>query len=1478
MAEQGPVSGVVALTPIQRWLFETNPVWPERFDQSVLVELTERLDEQVLRRALDAVVVHHDALRMRFEYVAGQWRQENMPVEPVDLLQRHDLSGVDSEEQACAIEKVVGEVRASFDLDTGPLLKAVLFELGVGRRQVLFLVVHHLVVDGVSWRILLEDLNAACRQAAIGGIVQLRAKTTSFREWARRLSEHAATGGFDGEREYWSGVSQGCDPVLPTDDNGPNTVGSIRAVTMRLDPQETRALLQDVPGVYRTQVNDVLLAALGRVLARWTGRERVLIDLEGHGREDLFAGVDLSRTVGWFTTLFPVALEAPEDADLGGLLKSVKEQLRAVPSRGLGYGALRYLTQDSGLAEQAAPHVSFNYLGQFDWSTGEDEGLFHAMRGLDSDAGPLATRTHVLDVVGSVEQQCLEFTWSYSENLHQYSTISALAQDMLAALREIVEYCARPGVGGRSPSDFPLARLDQSTVDVLVGDGRGVEDIYPLTPMQAGMVFHALAQGDQGVYFEQVTFVLGGVSDARVLGAAWQQVVDRTPVLRSRVVWDGVDEPLQVVQRQVSVPVTYLDWTHLSEAARQDELVRLLDGDRAQVLDLGTAPLLRLVIAALSDTEVQVAWTFHHVLLDGWSVFQVLSDVFACHAALASGQRPELVARRPFRDYLHWLAEQDHVGAEEHWRGVLSGLQSPTVLPYDRAPSQAHTSRSAQWSSFELGEEESAQLRKVAQCNGLTVNTLVQGAWALLLSRYSGQRDVCFGATVSGRPVDLPGAEEITGIFINTLPVRVEVDDAAGMISWLQHLQATQVEARRFDFVSLTQLQTLSDLPGGVNLFDSIVVFENYPINDEAAAENGLRIRELRAIETTNYPLVVVVLPGERLSIELGYDPALFDTATAERMAGHLVRVLNVTTADPTIAVGQLDLLTEAERRQVLKEWNDTDHEFPAGTVCDLFAAQVWRAPEAVAVVSDEVELSYAELDARANRLAHRLVRLGVGPECSVGLLMERSVELVVAELAVVKAGGVYVPLDVRAPVSRLRLLLVEAGASVLLTDRVWEATAQEIHRGEIMVVDADLSLLDEPVDQPVAQLDPDNVVYVMYTSGSTGTPKGVAVRHRDVVALAFDRCFAGDGHDRVLLHSPLAFDASTYELWVPLLRGGRVVVAPPGELDASVLARVLSEQAVTGLWLTAGLFRMVAQESPGSLAGVREVWTGGDVVPAGAVRRVLQACPGLVVVDGYGPTETTTFATSYRMRDVGSVPEVVPIGAPLDNMRVYVLDRHLHLVPPGVPGELFIAGAGLARGYLGRPGLTAARFVACPFGVGGERMYRSGDVVRWTTEGELEFLGRADEQVKIRGFRIELGEVEATLASHPGVAQVALIAREDEPGRKRLVAYVVPATAEYVAPRTPTEQALADIWAEVLAVTQVGVEDNFFELGGDSIRSLQLTSRTKAAFDVALTPRDVRNARTVSALAELVEEKILSELEQVSVGAGSDENCEERR
>ncbi|MEU5692152.1 amino acid adenylation domain-containing protein [Actinosynnema sp. NPDC020468] len=1403
-SEQGEVTGSAPLTPIQRWFLDRHTVAPEHFDQSLVVPFEEDVDRAALGVALDALVRHHDALRMRFSATG----QDNAPHQAVDLLAHQD-----------------------FDLASGPLLRAELLD----PRRVL-LVAHHLVVDGVSWRVLGEDLATAYRQARAGTTVHIGRKTTSFRDWARRLAGHD----FADEREHWSAVRG--DASVPRDREGPNNAGSERVVTVTLSPADTGALLRDVPGVYRTQVNDVLLTALGRVLADWTGRDRVLLDLEGHGREELFADVDLSRTVGWFTTMFPVALDLP-DGDWGEALKAVKERLRAVPRKGIGYGVLRRLR---GFDHAVDPDVGFNYLGRF---TADQ-------RDLDLSADPDSPRPHLLDVVGRVQDDRLEFGFHYSEHAHDEVTVATLASAFADALRGIVAHCAAPEAGGRTPSDFPLARLTQQQVDRITG-----EDAYPLTPMQAGMVFHGL--GRRGVYFQQTTFAVDGVTDSAAFARDWQRVVDRTPVLRSSVLWEDVPEPLQVVHATATVPFTFLDWSGFDEAGQAARLEELLARDREEGLDLSVAPLMRVAIARLSPTSVRVLWTFHHVLLDGWSVFQVLSDV------LAPDRAPE---RPPFRDYVAWLGRQDEAAAEEHWRGVLGDFAEPTPLPLDRSGDLGAATSSARL-SVDLDEETSTRLYEFARAHRLTPSAIVQGAWALLLGRTSGQRDVCFGATVSGRPADLPGVDAITGIFINTLPVRVRLDADTPVAQWLRGSQAAQAESRRFEHVPLTRLQAWSGVEPGTNLFDSVVVFENYPADD-------LGVRELGAVETTSFPLSATVYPSTRLGVVLGYEPALFDAATVARLGDRLTALLEGLIEDPDRAVGDVPWLSAAERRQVLVEWNGRGGDLPVTTIPERFAAQAARTPDAIAVTHLDEHLTYRELDERANRLAHHLIGLGAGPEKLVALKFPRSLDLVVAVLGVLKSGAAYLPIDPDYPEDRVRGTVEDARP--------------------VAVLDSLPDIPELPGSHPDLMLHPDQPAYVIYTSGSTGKPKGVVVPHSNVIRLldaTADRFGFGPDDVWTLFHS-YAFDFSVWELWGPLLHGGRLVVVPHDvSRSPADFARLVRDEGVTVLNQTPSAFYQLLAEP----ISVRYVIFGGEALDQ--ARLAAWAGRG-ELVNMYGITETTVHVT-HTTAD-GS------IGVPIDDLRVYVLDDDLRPVPPGVVGEMYVAGAGLARGYLGRPGLTASRFLANPFAESGARMYRTGDLAKWEA-GRLYYFGRSDHQVKVRGYRIELGEVESAMHAHPSLADVVVLLHE-----QRLVAYYVPkhhvsvselrdhvakvlpdhmvptafvalerlplnangkldrialpaperdavTSAEYVEPRTETEQAIAAIWADVLDVDRVGVTDSFFALGGDSIRSLHITSRTKAAFDVDLSPRDVLTARTVSSLADLVEDRVLAELEALA-------------
>ncbi|GHF24638.1 hypothetical protein GCM10010218_01500 [Streptomyces mashuensis] len=1518
----GPVSGRVELTPIQRRFFADHPEGPGHYAMSVQVELAPGTDTALLERALSAVVAHHDALRLRFFRKDGVWVQEYAEAPAALPLTVRDLSGLDAEAREAALHEAAEAAQRSLALSSGELLKGVFFRLGAGRLPRLFLTAHHLVMDGVSWRVLLEDLATAYARLAEGRPAGPLARASSYQQWAGRLAGHVRDGGFDDELPYWAAVPAAGE--APRDGDAPNTFGASAVASVRLGREETKALLQQVPAVYRTQINDVLLAALGRVLARWAGRP-VTVALEGHGREDLFDDVDLSRTVGWFTTTHPVCLDVP-DGDWGTALKAVKEHLRAVPRRGIGHDAVRYLSGGAPAAGEG-PWISFNYLGQWDGTTSGDGLIRRRLDGLGRDQAPELPRPHLVDIVAAVGDGELRIDWIHTPGIHATTTVERLAGEFLTALRETIAHCLTEGSGGATPSDFPLARLDQAAVDRIAGDGRDVEDIHPLTPMQAGMLFHTLADPASPTYFEQMTYVLDGVTDIDLLARAWQQVADRLEVLRSSVVWEGVERPLMVVHRHAPLPVERLDWTGLDEAGQQAALERHLAEARARGLDLSAAPLLRLALIRVGETSVRTVGSFHHLLLDGWSTFSVLTQVHSVYEALAAGEEPAHPVRRPFRSYVEWLEQQDLAQAETYWRGLLAGFGAPTPLPYDRRPAAGHQARSTSRLETRLSEAASQELFAFARSHRITVNTLVQGVWALLLARYAGERDVVFGATVSGRPADLAGAGSIAGMLINTLPVRVAVDGAAPVAEWLARVQQDQVEARQYEYVPLPRIQGWSDAGAGTPLFDSLVVFENYPKDDQPAGERGLRLRGLEGMDVTSFPLNLLAYADDTFACTLAYDAELFDHATVERIAGHFTALLRGVVADPQRAVAAVPMLADGEFERVVHTWN-TAEDAPAqpGTLHERVAERAAAAPDAPAVTSGGTTWTYRELDERANRIAHHLVALGAGPGQVVGLSAERGAELVAGLLGIMKAGAAYLPLDPAYPADRLAFMLQDAGARILLT----HGTGPDGPRADgVTVVDleGDRAAIDaRPSSAPETAVTGGDLAYVIYTSGSTGRPKGVAVEHRSVLNLLVNsRPAYGFGADDVwtAFHS-YAFDVSVWEMWGCLTSGGRLVVVDGDWAQRPAATwELLRAEGVTVLCQTPSMFRALVESAAaadaGPLPALRWVVLAGEALEPKHLTTWFGRYGGGAarVVNQYGPTEATVYVTRQEItaEDVAAGGPL-PIGRPLPGYRVLVLDESGAPVPVGVTGELYVAGAGLARAYLGRPELTEERFPANPFGGPGERMYRSGDLARWRADGTLVYLGRGDGQVKIRGYRIETGEIEAALVTHPRVADAAVVAHADG-DRTVLVGHVVPAgdgapaaadlrehlaatlpefmvpalfvtldalpltpsgkvdrralpaphervetTASYAAPSSVTEEVLAEIWQELLGTERIGVHDNFFEAGGDSLLAVRLASRINAAFGTDLSPRALFERPTIAGTALEVEERILAELE----------------
>ncbi|MFE3578025.1 amino acid adenylation domain-containing protein [Streptomyces vinaceus] len=1521
-------TGPAELTPIQAWFLQEHTVDPHHYAMSVQLELAPGTDPRVLDRSLEALVAHHDALRMRYvRRDDSGWTQEYADTVPAGLLRTLDLPSADPQ----ALDAAALEAQRALDLTSGTLVKGVFFRFADGTAPRLFLAVHHIVMDGVSWRIVLEDLERAHTELAAGRPADLGARTSSYQQWSDRLTGHVRSGALDHELAHWEAIAPGHAPALPVDHpDGENSTRHERTVQVGLDEAQTRALLQQVAPVYRTRINDLLVSALADTLTRWAGSSRLVIGLEGHGREDLFPELDLSRTIGWFTTHFPVALDLPAAAtadgagpDWGATVKAVKEQLRAVPGNGLGYDALRFLAEPAApgraLHADPLPQISFNYLGQWDGTTGQDGLIRDRLPALGLDHAPDEPRPYLLDVVGMVESGRLGFTWIYSGELFDTATVERVAAAFTAALRELIAHCLAPGSGGATPSDFPLAGLDQAAVDRIVGDGREVTDLYPLTPMQSGMLFHTLTEPGSGAYFEQMSFVLDGVADPALLERAWQHVTDHLEVLRGSVLWEDVDQPLMVVHRRPALPVTHHDWRGLTESGQRAALERHLAEDRDRGIDLAAAPLVRLALARISDTSVRVVRTSHHVLLDGWSTFQMLDDLITAYRHLAAGRAPALPVRRPFSAYVEWLRDQDLTEAEAYWRSLLGPVTAPTALPYDRRPADSHRAQSARRLVTWLSAEASRELYAFARRRRLTVNAVVQGAWALLLSRYAGESDVVFGATVSGRPADLPGADAMVGMMINTLPVRVGIDGEEQVGAWLDRLQQAQAEARQYEYVPLPQIQGWSGVARGTNLFDSLVAFENFPADGDSGAAEGpdaVRLRGLEGADVTNFPLNLIAYAGDELAFALAYDPELFDGATIERMAGHLQALLAGLAADPDRALAAVPMLADGEYERVVREWNaPAGVPVSSGTVHGSVSRRAVVSPDAVAVSCGGESLSYGELEVRANRLARFLAASGVGVGDLVALSVERGVQMVVGLLGILKSGAGYVPLDPAYPADRLAYMLEDSGARVLLTHRGLNAG---LPADAVTVIDLDAQapvIGALPGTAPEVPVSGDDLAYVIYTSGSTGRPKGVAVEHRTVLnLLANSEGLFGFGVDDVwsVFHS-YAFDFSVWELWGALITGGRAVVVPyETSRSADAMWELLEAERVSVLSQTPSMFRELVESASAGDGQVppalKWVVFGGEALEPKHVTtwfdRYGTASPARLV-NMYGITETTVHVTHQEItaEHLASGGRL-PAGRPLPSYRVFLLDTLGNPVPIGVAGEIHVAGAGLARGYLHRPELTEERFPANPFGAPGERMYKSGDVARWRADGTLEYLGRADDQVKIRGFRIELGEIETVLVGHPGVGEAVVVAHQGSDGHRRLVAYVVTAdqvaiadlrthlaaalpdymvpavfvpldalpltpsgkvdrrslpapefrseesATAYAAPRDTTEQTLTEVWSEVLGVEKVGIHDNFFDLGGDSILSIQVVSRARQALGVRLSPRLLFEAPTVAELA----------------------------
>ena len=1491
---QQTVTGPALLTPIQQWFFEQPIPQRQHWNQAVLLTPQLVVDSPALQRALDWLTQQHDALRLRFTLNTAQgWQQWHAEAQPVELWQR---TATDAEH----LRELCNAAQTSLNLSRGPLLRALLVDMADGSQRLL-LVIHHLVVDGVSWRVLLEDLQQAYAQAQAGQELPAAYKTSAYQQWAARLAEYASSPALQAELPYWQGQRQHAAPDLPCDNpHGGQTNAVARRISLRLDPQRTRQLLQEAPAAYRTQVNDLLLSVLSRVIGNWTGHTSTLIQLEGHGREQLFDDIDLTRSVGWFTSLYPMLLMP--SVDLGDSIKAIKEQLRGVPNKGVGYGVLRYLARNPSLADAPQPRITFNYLGQFDQQFDEGASFMPAREGSGLGQSEHAPLANWLSIEGQVSGGELQLDWNFSHEMFHDATIQRLVDDYSRELTALIEHCAAGVNQGMTPSDFPLARLSQKQLDALPLAASSVEDIYPLAPMQQGMLFHSLLEHSGGDYINQIRLSIGGL-DSQRFRAAWQAVVDCHDVLRSGFIVDApgqvrtstkpgrrglvpegvspdnleLEQPLQVVFRNVEVPFSVLDWRE--ESDQHAALQALAQDERGRGFDLSQAPLLRLLLVRTADDRHELIYTSHHILMDGWSNSQLLGEVLQRY----QGPAPQRQVGR-YRDYIAWLQRQDAGLSQGFWTEQLAVLQAPTLL----APAMI-AAKPAQAKGYgdlyqRFDASQSQRLSEFARQQKVTVNTLIQAAWLLLLQRYTGQDCVTFGATVAGRPADIDGIEQHIGLFINTLPVIASPRSEQPVSQWLQVVQTQNLALREHEHTPLFDIQRWAG-QGGAALFDTIMVFENYPVSEvlKRSAPHGLQFGELLNHEQTHYPLTLAVGLGETLDVHFSYDLRHFAQASVEQLSRHLAALLLGMLEQPQLAIGELAMLAADETRAILA-LNPPCVEVARTPVPQLIEQQAQRTPDAVALVFGAQQLSYQQLNAQANQLAHSLIARGVGPDGLVGIAVERGLEMIVGLLAILKAGAAYVPLDPAYPEDRLAYMVQDSGLKLLLTQRHLLAQLPIPADVETLVVE----LADNPPNavNPPQRCAPENLAYAIYTSGSTGKPKGVMVPHGALSNFLWSMAKNPGltGEDRMLSLTTFSFDIFGLELYLPLIVGARVVLVDKDTtMDADGILKLVADQQVTALQATPSTWRMVLDSPQASALRGCKLLCGGEALADELALRMA----GLGEVwNLYGPTETTIWSAQHRLPGEDPQPW---LGTAIDNTALYILAANGELAPVGVAGELLIAGRGLARGYFQRPGLTAERFLPDPFGAAGERLYRTGDLARYRPDGVIEYLGRIDHQVKIRGFRIELGEIEAQLLQQTGVRDVAVLAREIA-GSQQLVAYLsgandretlkaslkqtlpdymvpthwvflerlpltpngkldrkalpMPGASEaaqgYVAPQTALELHIAAVWQDVLKLERVGLSDNFFELGGHSLLATQVVARLKQRLALPVGLRDL--------------------------------------
>jgi len=1469
--DQSEWSGDADLTPIQSFFFnDAGLVAREHYNQSLVLKMNAQYVVN-LEQAMRCLMSHHDILRAVYEEKNGAWKQTIKPSDATGISVEH-FNLVASENTKEEIERLGNQLQSGFDLSEGPLIKVGVFQCSDAYR--VLLVAHHLIIDGLSWRILLEDLETLLTQIQAGENPQLPLKTDTYGSWSDAQRAYYSETTREKERNYWSAQSTLQQDDFWKDETFLNRFKTNGRIAFKLDVPDTQRALTTSHKAFGTDMNDLLLTALGLALKDTFGAESTMIRMEGHGREDVGRNLDVSRTVGWFTSIYPFLLDIQQCSnDPLKALVAVKDSMRRIPNKGIGYGILRFI-ENTTLAFET-PKVEFNYLGSFDQD--KENGIFEV---LDESAGNAVSLKNnsetALNISGIHMNDQLELSMEYAQEVFDDSTMELLAGRYKKALISLLDALEAEPEGQLTPSDLTFKDLTVAELEIL-NKNKEVEDVYGLSPLQEGIYFHWSLSRDSTQYVNQTSYRVTGEQNVKLIERSYAELVERHAALRTGFTEQFAGRVLQVVRKSVAPNFEFVDGQN-----QQFDLLQFKAEERTQGFNLNDASLMRLTIVQLAIDDFEFIWSSHHILMDGWCVSILINDFVEILGSHKLGKVPQLNTPKPYSEYIKWLAGVDQQASVSYWKELLDGYQERAIVPSQFKNLENRRVEEKEITDL-IGDELFQTIDLFCRNASITLSTFLQGAWGYLLATYNYSRDVVYGSVVSGRPAVLDGVDEMIGLFINTIPIRVTYAESDTPLSLLKNLQKQSIEGNSHHYMNLADVQSQSSL--GRNLMDHIMVIENYAVKESSEEmKSQLSVSAVEVLEETNYDFNLIFGPGsDALSVQIKYNSRLYSQEFIQETLNRFKSVVTQFVQNPQTELKSLHGMSQHDLLRISQAGGYGSYPQDM-TITKAFSKHVKETPSSVAVRFKEKTLTYQQLDVLSNQLANYIhTHYAINTDDLITIKLERSEWLLVAILAVLKSGAAYVPVDPGYPEERISYIEKDAGSKISIDQKLLNNFYLEKDQLSESYIGANSK--------------PSDLAYIIYTSGTTGNPKGVQIEHSNVIQLLFNSgsIFDFNNSDVWTLFHSYCFDFSVWEMYGALLFGGELVVVPEETTkDVEQFAELLQRSQVTVLNLTPSVFKILQEQIIKAEINnrIRFLIFGGEALYPEFLtnwRKKFESCQ---LVNMYGITETSVVITYKEITDEDIRENTCNIGKPLPTLKAHVFGIDGQPVPEGIPGELYVSGHGLGRGYLNREELTKERFIWRELNGVQERLYRSGDLVRGLPDNELEYLGRIDDQVKIRGYRIELGEVSNALKKQPSIKDAVVVAWGND-ANKYLYAYylsdsavsedalfefmkhevpsymipsgfekiaVLPVTKngkldksklpapqfqksmEYVSPENELQEKLVQIWSELLQENpeQIGINHHFFDAGANSLTVTKLSLRVKNELNCEMSLADI--------------------------------------